>query len=95
MQMTEYIAEGLGVKVTITESAGLDGAVVIFIDTDFEPSAIDGGPGLRVLINDDPTYEGVPWRGDPTEYMSEEELAAHNEAMNDPLYREAMLQERN
>jgi hypothetical protein len=56
----------LGTEVTITKSAGADGAVVIFIDTDFEPDrgAWDGrseGPGLRVNINDDPTFVGVPW----------------------------------
>lgn len=49
----------LGVEVTITTSDGPDGAVVVFIDTDFEPNGSDGGPGLRVNINDDPTYEGV------------------------------------
>lgn len=51
----------LGVEVTIQESAGSDGAVVVIIDTDFEPDASDGGPGLRVLINDDPTYAGVDY----------------------------------
>lgn len=50
-----------GVEVTITHSAGSDGAVVVFIDTDFEPDASDGGPGLRVHINGDPTYEGTPY----------------------------------
>lgn len=43
-------AHGLGVHVEITSSAGSDGAVVVFIDTDFEPWET---PGLRVLINDD------------------------------------------
>lgn len=49
----------LGVKAIITRSDGPDGAVVVFIDTEFEPDASDGGPGLRVLINDDDTYVGV------------------------------------
>lgn len=47
-----------GVEVTVGESAGTDGAIVVNIDTEFEPDGSDGGPGLRVLINDDPTYVG-------------------------------------
>lgn len=39
-------------SVTVTRSAGTDGAVVVFIDTTFEPDASDGGPGLRVMVND-------------------------------------------
>lgn len=50
-----------GTKVIITRSAGTDNAVVVFIDTEFEPNASDGGPGLRVLINDDDTYVGKPY----------------------------------
>lgn len=85
-----------GVKVTITTSAGNDGAVVVFIDTTFEPDGSDVGPGLRVLLNDDPVFEGVEYRPDPTEDMDEFELAAHNEAMiNDPAYRQAIHCERN
>lgn len=53
------------IKVGITKSAGKDNAVVVFVDTQFEPNGSDGGPGLRVLINDDPTYEGVAF--DPRE----------------------------
>jgi hypothetical protein len=51
----------LGVTVTIQESAGTDGAVVLIIDTEFEPDASDGGPGLRILVNEDPTYVGVDY----------------------------------
>lgn len=47
------------ITVTVTRSAGDDQAVLVFIDTNFEPSASDGGPGLRVLINDHDTYVGV------------------------------------
>lgn len=54
-------AELDGVAVTITHSAGSDGAIVVFIDTEFEPDASDGGPGLRVQINDDDTYKGVKY----------------------------------
>lgn len=44
------------VKVMVTRSAGDDRAVVVFIDTSFEPNGSDGGPGLRVLINDAEAY---------------------------------------
>lgn len=50
-----------GVKVTIAPSAGLDNAMVVFIDTDFEPDGSDGR-GLRVMVNDDDTYIGVPFK---------------------------------
>ena len=46
------------VEITVTRSAGDDRAVTVFIDTDFEPNGTDGGPGLRVLINDDEAYAG-------------------------------------
>lgn len=46
------------VHVTVTRSAGDDRAVLILIDTDFEPDASDGGPGLRVLINDGEAFVG-------------------------------------
>jgi hypothetical protein len=47
------------VEVIVTRSAGDDRAVLVFIDTTFEPFA--AGPddlGLRVLINDDEAYVG-------------------------------------
>jgi hypothetical protein len=47
-----------GVRVSIMDSPGDDGAMVVYIDTDFEPNGSDGS-GLRVYINDDITYEGV------------------------------------
>ncbi len=59
MSATEATLETVDVRVTITTSDGDDGAVVVFIDTQFEPDGSDGGPGLRVWINDDPQYEGV------------------------------------
>jgi hypothetical protein len=45
--------------ISVTRSAGDDRAVLVFIDTTFEPFA--AGPddlGLRVLINDDEAYVG-------------------------------------
>lgn len=50
-----------GCEVIITRSAGTDNAFVVFIDTDFEPGASDGGPGLRVRVNDHPVYVGVAY----------------------------------
>jgi hypothetical protein len=47
------------VVVTVTRSAGRDGAVLVMIDTSFEPDGRDGGPRLRVRINDDPVWVGV------------------------------------
>lgn len=47
----------------VMRSAGDDGAIVVLLDTTFEPDGGDGGPGLRVLVNDDLAYEGVPYRG--------------------------------
>ena len=41
--------------ITVTRSAGDDRAVVVFIDTEFEPT---GKPGLRILVNDNEVYEG-------------------------------------
>lgn len=52
-------AEGFALTVTITRSHGSDGAVVVFVDTAFEP---DAPPGLRVLVNDGDAYMGVPYR---------------------------------
>lgn len=46
------------IEITITRSAGDDRAVLVLIDTDFEPNASDGGPGLRVLVNDGEVYTG-------------------------------------
>lgn len=50
-----------GVTITVSPSGGTDGALVIFVDTLFEPDGSDGGPGLRVLVNDDDAYIGVPF----------------------------------
>jgi hypothetical protein len=60
-------ASALGVEVTITRSGGKDGAIVVFIDTEFEPDGSDKGPGLRVLVNDDPAYVGKEHEENRTE----------------------------
>lgn len=53
---------GPTVQVIVTRSAGKDGAVLVFIDTyNFEPDGSDGGPGLRVLLNDGDLYTEVPF----------------------------------
>lgn len=47
------------VLVTVTRSAGDDRAVLVFIDTDFDPRGRRGGsPGLRVILNDDEVFVG-------------------------------------
>ena len=51
----------LGVTVAVHRSGGSDGAVVVQIDTDFEPDASDGGPGLRVNVNDGDAWTGVAY----------------------------------
>lgn len=92
----QFEIEGLGVKVTVTESAGNDGAVVVFVDTPgWEPDASDGSRGLRVLLNDDSVYDGVGYRPDPTDDMDDDEIAEHNRRMaDDPQYRDAIYYER-
>ncbi len=40
------------VTVSVYRAPSADGAIVVQIDTDFEPNGRDGGPGLRVLVND-------------------------------------------
>lgn len=65
--MSDTMTEAEDVTVTISRSAGIDGAVVIFIDTQFEPDGSDGGPGLRVIVNDDDAYTGVEFILDPND----------------------------
>jgi hypothetical protein len=52
------------VSVVVTRSSGHDRAVVVMVDTGFEPDASDGSPGLRILLNDEPVYEGVAYAWD-------------------------------
>ena len=47
--------------VTVTNSDGTDKALVMFIDTTFEPDGSDGSPGLRIILNDGDVYTGVPF----------------------------------
>jgi hypothetical protein len=51
-----------GASVTITRSAGRDGAPVVFVDSDPEWIG-DGarGPRMRILLKDEPVYEGEPY----------------------------------
>lgn len=65
MQQTDQVEAKLdGVRVILARSAGTDGAVYVMIDTDREPDGSDGGPGLRVDVNDARVYEGVPYLHD-------------------------------
>lgn len=50
-----------GVDVLIHTSGGSDDAVVVQIDTQFEPDGSDDGPGLRILLNDSDAWVGVPY----------------------------------
>jgi hypothetical protein len=58
------VIDGAFVKIIVTRSDGTDGAIVVMVETDFEPDGSDGGPGLRVLINDDSAFVGVPFTAD-------------------------------
>lgn len=61
-----HVAQAHGVRVSIHHSDGSDGAVVVQIDTEFEPDHHAGPdqPGLRILLNDGDAYVGVPYRPD-------------------------------
>lgn len=47
------------ISITVLESIGLDKALVINIDTTFEPDGSDGSVGCRVYLNECMIYEGV------------------------------------
>lgn len=50
------------VEISVTRSAGDDRAVLVFIDTSFEPFAPgEEDLGLRVLLNDNEIYVGKPY----------------------------------
>jgi hypothetical protein len=62
----------MSVCVTITRSAGPDGAVLVLIDTErFKPNKNNGDPGLRVLVNDANVTECEPT--DFVAYRSDEQ----------------------
>lgn len=44
--------EVAGLRVSVFHSVASDGALVVQIDTSFEPNGSDGGPGLRVRVNE-------------------------------------------
>lgn len=48
------------IAITVTRSDGADGAAVVFIDTQFEPTG--NTPGLRIVVNDEPVFEGKSFR---------------------------------
>lgn len=58
----EHVIDAGGVTITLTTSAGTDGAVVVFIDTEGEPDGSDGWRGLRVMVNDGDVFVGVPYK---------------------------------
>ena len=60
-----------GVTVTLTTSAGTDGAVLVIIDTTGEPDGSDGWRGLRVMVNDGDVFVGVPYKNAAGETVAE------------------------
>ena len=62
-----FVQDGFRIAVWTGRSDGTDGAFVVFVDTNFEPDGSDGGPGLRLSINDDDTYVGTPYGYEPEE----------------------------
>jgi hypothetical protein len=62
-----------GVTITLTTSAGSDGAVVVFIDTEGQPDGSDGWRGLRVMVNDGDVFVGVPYRNSDGDIVEREE----------------------
>ncbi len=55
------------VTVTVTRSGGLDDAVLVLVDTDFEPDGSDGRGGMRVAVNDAAVLTGVGRVAGPTD----------------------------
>lgn len=53
--------DGKVTRVFVGPSAGSDGAMVVIVDTEYEPDGSDGGTGLRVLVNDGDAFVGVPY----------------------------------
>lgn len=64
-QADQVEIEHNGFRVTITRSAGSDEAVVIFVDgplgEDGADEMPDGSPRVRILLNDEPVYQPVPY----------------------------------
>lgn len=60
MTTTDPTITAHGVTVTITRSAGSDGAPVVFVDTNGAvPENQDEQPAIRVYVNDDTVYVGA------------------------------------
>lgn len=55
----EFTVGKYTVIATVTQSAGKDGAFVVFVDTNFEPN--EPTPGLRILLNDSDLFVGKPY----------------------------------
>lgn len=64
LPITRDMKLGGGRTITVTVDASeLDGSYTVFVETNFEPDASDGGPGLRLYLNDEIVHEGRPWPG--------------------------------
>jgi hypothetical protein len=55
------ILQSHGLTIIVAPSDGDDSAVVVLIDTPFEPDGSDG-QGLRVLLNNSSIYTGVSYQ---------------------------------
>ncbi len=77
---------GKAVTITVTRSAGEDNAVLVMIDTaGFQPNGADGGPGLRVLVNDADISECGPDDYMPYGESGDDERAAADVQITVPL----------
>lgn len=74
-----------GVEVIITRSAGIDGAIVIFIDTDETVPEGLRGPEIRVMVNDSDVFMGK-------EYESADDGSAYNITPNELAADDALTQ---
>jgi hypothetical protein len=54
------------ITVTVSRSAGADGAFIVLVDTDFEPDGSDGSPALRIGLNDHEVFVGKAY--EPSDY---------------------------
>jgi hypothetical protein len=56
----KFKVDGYEIEVSVHRAPSKDKAIVVQIDTDFEPNASDGSPGMRVLVNEGDVMETRP-----------------------------------
>lgn len=62
-----------GTTISVDVSPGIDGAIVVYIDTYYEPDGSDGTSGMRIYLNEDCLYESTPFLGPDEDIMDPEE----------------------